>query len=473
MMGDKIKPVHIANALIRAEHQCTGRMKDLKNLMTATSLRETPESRISAVSQMLERSRERWGRLGEDVDPRRSILMTRFLPLVRSILSTDGATFGASPDMSSFSSPSALTVTRDPSDDHAGEFVYNIWFGSDEFKKLRILDLLHQFTDPNRDMETIDDLTALLIPLTDEMVPLRRRDPVSIPLDYNSSQVVAEMRRAASNLATFEDAVQPNRISTLQRIILLGAISVFFFVASRYSEENAELQQVLLLDASNSRNSTIAEASEISVSQILAKARALMAQLLENALTTTDANWAENPQATLIKLFQTIGETTTSLSTKIMLELLDEIKESGLLLKDELPSRLIDLPSIGSKGVDSYLRLLGVRCGLLYPQQKNPQKRLIPTDRTIEVLVAGTIDLAGPPLEYRDFLDQFYDRWHIIVGGRQEDASILDKMGAQVPTTDLIINSERFLSRLEDLGLAKRLADTVGIVGLMEDSRNA
>ena len=127
------------------------------------------------------------------------------------------------------------------------------------------------------------------------------------------------------------------------------------------------------------------------------------------------------------------------------------------------------MPNSG-RGLDGYLRLLGVRSGLLYPQQKNPNKRLVPTDRTLEVLVASSIDVNAPPLEYRDFLEVLRQRWSIVVGGTPSDGPLLAQIGAHVPNRELTENSERFLSRLESIGLARRLADSVAVVGLLEDS---
>jgi hypothetical protein len=71
-------------------------------------------------------------------------------------------------------------------------------------------------------------------------------------------------------------------------------------------------------------------------------------------------------------------------------------------------------------------------------------------------------------MEYRDFLDRFYDRWHIVTGGRLQDAVILSDTGIPVPTADLTENADRLLSRLEMLGLARKLADSVAVVGMME-----
>jgi hypothetical protein len=90
-------------------------------------------------------------------------------------------------------------------------------------------------------------------------------------------------------------------------------------------------------------------------------------------------------------------------------------------------------------------------------------------DRTLEVIVASTFDLAGRPMEYRDFLDALYVRWGIIVGGRLEDPRILAEAGKPVSIADLTDNSARFLNRLQSLGLARKMADSVAVVGLTEN----
>ncbi|WP_227243261.1 hypothetical protein [Paraburkholderia caribensis] len=62
VMEVKIKPVHIANALMRTEHQCTGRMPVLEQLFEATLQRNSIDKRVAAVQSMLESQRDRWGR---------------------------------------------------------------------------------------------------------------------------------------------------------------------------------------------------------------------------------------------------------------------------------------------------------------------------------------------------------------------------------------------------------------------------
>jgi len=328
-MEAKIKPVHIANALMRTEHKCVGRMSVLKQLFQATLNQSAIEDRLAAAKGLVENHRERWGRLGEAEDLRSSALMNKVLPLIRTLLGADGAVFGVSPELSSFSSPTALTVTGDVSDDGAGAFVHRLWGGNSESDRLDILDLLNSLTAPDFDP--------------------------------------------------------------------LGAINTFL-----ESNGNAPI-----------------EASHATIKR-LAEIRA------------------------------------DALPEEIEAESSDEIIRA--------------IEGSSGRGLDGYLRLLGIRSGFLYPQQKNPKKRLVPTDRTLEVLVASVVDVSTSPIEYRDFLDLLRQRWGIVVGGRIDDSELLRDVGAHVPARELTENSERFLSRLESIGLARRLADSVAVVGLMEDS---
>ncbi len=470
LMESKIKPVHIANALMREEHRVVGRMADLKHLMTATAAKETPERQQEAARRLVERSRERWGRLADEPDLKKSVLMTKVLPLLRTILGTDGAAFGATPEMSSFSSPSALTVTRDPSDDHAGAVIHRLWNGNTPEDRLPILVLLHRLTDPKQDLANLDDLTAVLAPLAED------------PTDYNPSNFLGEdlanrpfteidqaLRAAAADLSRYEEDLRPNPIATLQRIIVLASVSLFTFAASRGHVWAGLPRRPLLLDTVGSnRHSGVASASEQTVKRLLDDGRRYMALVLTQLLDEQDPDWPDCPAETLAKLFESHLKKTKMPSLKNVSEIAEELREEGANIREVLPDRLMDTIDNASRGLDGYLRLLGIRAGLLYPQQKNPMKRLIPSDRTLEVLVASTIDVTQRPMEYRDFLDRFYERWHIVTGGRLEDALILADAGIPVPTADLTENADRLLSRLEMLGLARKLADSVAVVGMME-----
>ncbi|MCY1072545.1 hypothetical protein OV090_47805 [Nannocystis sp. RBIL2] len=424
---------------------------------------------------MLERNRERGGRLGEDADLRRSALVTKVLPLLRKILSIDGGVFGKSAEFASFSSPTALTITRDPSDEQAGSFVHRLWSRS---PRLRVLDILRTLTSADKPLSDVDDLSAVLIPLTEGTTPLRRDSEGLEPAQSTLTSVETCLRDAARDLAAYEENVLPNPMATLQRIVLLASISVFYHAATRAREAVQLPRRVLLLDASNAkRSSIIAEASEATVTALSADARAYMARTLRELLAATEGSrrgkkrWMDDPERAVSEMFKSHLRSKTPPHLKEVVDALEEIEAGGADVEEELPVRLVGiLDSSGGRSLEGFIRLLGVRCGLLYPQQKNPHKRLVPMDRTLEVLVASTFDLSGPPLEFRDFLEEFYRRWGIVVGGRLEDARLLTAAGTPVPSAELTENAERFLTRLESLGLARKMADSVAVVGLMENT---
>ena len=470
MMEGKLRPVHVANALMRSEHGTTGRMSDIKMLMTATASKESSETRLAATRAMLDASRDRWGRLGEEKDLRRSALVARVLPLLRTILASDGAAFGTSPEQSSFSSPTALTVTGDPSDDHAGDFVHRLWSGPNGEERLALLELVKEASSAQRDLSLVDDLTAVLAPLSDDLKPWRKREWFYEDLTSDRpSHVAANLRAAATDLGTYERHARPNPIATLQRIVTLASISIFFHAASRACEWTGSPRRILLLDSSGSKTSSVASASESLVTRLMDDSRAYMAAVLTDLLAGVRPSWADDPLAAIAELASTYGVKKSTYSLKLLAEVMDEITDVGGSMRTDLPRGLVEcIDGSGGRSLDGFLRLFGVRCGLLYPQQKNPNKRLVPADRTLEVLTVSTFEATRRQLEYRDFLNALHSRWGIVVGGRPEDGALLAAAGPEVDSASLALNSERLLSRLESLGLARRLADSVAVVGMME-----
>lgn len=472
VMEQKIKPVHIANALMRVEHECVGRMSVLKQLFEATLAQSAIDDRLKAAKSLVESHRERWGRLGETEDLRSSALMTKVLPLIRTLLGTDGATFGVSPDLSSFSSPTALTVTGDISDDGAGAIVHRLWSGMSPSDRLDILDLLNSLTTPDKDASELDDLSALLAPLVEETREKKRPVWGAEDLATAYSPIETSLRESAKSLAAYERKLKSNPIATLQRVVLLAALSVFVHASTRPRERSGMPERILLVDASGDSYSNVADASTRCVVRMISDARAYMADVLRDLMRSVSPTWYENPLGAINTFLETKGNAPIEASNTTI-KRLAEIRADALPeeIESESAEEIIRaIEGSSGRGLDGYLRLLGIRSGFLYPQQKNPKKRLVPTDRTLEVLVASVVDVSSPPLEYRDFLDLLRHRWGIIVGGRIDDSTLLSDVGSHVPARELTENSERFLSRLEAIGLARRLADSVAVVGLLEDS---
>ena len=472
VMEVKIKPVHIANALMRTEHQCVGKMPVLEQLFVATLQKNSLDKRVAAVQSMLESQRDRWGALGQAQDIKSSTLMTKVLPLIRTLLGADGAAFGSSPQFSSFSSPTALTVTGDPSDDGAGAFIHALWGGREGADRLPILDLLAELTSPDKAPEKMDDLSALLVPLVDSTRPRAGHAFSALDMLGGFSPIEQELRTAARYLCAYETKLRPNPISSLQRIIVLAALSVFRHGATRAQERAGGPQRLLLLDASSDHYSDIARASTGCVARLVGDACNYMASVINDLLEQQLPDWPRSPLAAVNGLLESAQHAPLDDSSQLaqrVREIAADFEDPEDVRREVTDELLSQVEGNQRQGLDGYLRMLGIRAGFLYPTQKNPNKRLNPADRTLEVLVASTVDATQPPVEYRDFLEMLRNRWAIVAGGRAEDAAELDTyMGVKVPVRALRDNSDRFLDRLESLGLASRLADSVAVVGLLE-----
>lgn len=489
VMSGKIKPVHIANGLFRETLGTVGQTTNLSYVFTYTSSRSTEEQRQEAMNKLLDRSKEKWGRLAEDAMSREGALGKQVLPMLRAILGTDGAAFGSAKSigLSSLTTPTGNLVTSDASDEHAGAFLAALWSISTEesMAKSSLLSLLRSIIDPERDLSTADDLTVLLAPLAEGVRERRPDEAIAKCQDLQKFQeglteydpVLWELRQAADMLSVYEQTVRPNAIATLERIICLGSLTVFFYMATRGRIWARLPARPLLLQATGKPNSPIAKASEESVLQLTIRdpkqyLTSLLQSILENLGAEPDSwlnlwdsgkIWEELSSQTGVKRESKFDAEIRDL-TKIVAQREPDIESEEIFR--EIIDKLLEKDT-GS--LVDYLRGLGLKSGLLYPQQKNPKKRVCPEDRVVEVLVAGTVNVVDEFVEYQEFLERLWKRFGIITGGHPEDEFLLSQAGiSRVSSKYLRQNADAFLKRLEDQGFAKRMADGKALVGLVE-----
>jgi len=489
-MTGKIKPVHIANGLFREILGSAGKTANLKQMLIYTAAGSSEQERQAAMESLLEKAGESWGRLADDALTKEGALGRQVLPMLRTLLGTDGAVFGKSIDQSSLTTPTGLLVTGDPSDEHAGALLKALWKVPSPHSESgqSLLDLLESIIDPQRDLSIADDLTVLFSPLVEE-VKTRNLDAAALECEdmrqfraqqENYDSVLFELRKAADLLCVYEQAVRPNPIATLERIICLGSLTIFFYMATRGRTWAGLPARPLLLQAIGKFESPIARASEQSVQELIVSdsKRYLIALLgaLVEPLGSQPGEWLNLWKRGDLKL-RLIDHYNLSPKPKDIQEMNDFdwlVRQTDDDIEpDDLLGEIVD--KIKEKdSLEDYLRLLGLRSGLLYPQQKNLRKRVYPEDRVIEVLVAGTTDVVNEMIEYQDFLERLWRRFGIVTGGLPEDEYRLTDAGVQrVSSKYLRENSEAFLKRLEEQGLAKRMADSKALVGLMETSRGS
>ena len=485
-MSGKIKPVHIANGLFRETLGAVGRTTNLKNVLIYTAARSTEEERQQAMNKLLDRSKENWGRLAEDATTRDGALGKQVLPMLRSLLGTDGAVFGKSIDQSSLTASTGNLVTGDPSDEHAGAFLKALWSipTDPSTPDSSLLTLLQSIIDPERDLTTADDLTVLLSPLAEGVRERKPDEAIANCQDLQKFQetgaaydpVLWELRLAADMLAVYEQAVRPNAMATLERIVSLGSLTIFLYLSTRGRIWAGLPARPLFLQATGKPNSPIAKASEECVQQLTIRdpkryLTLLLQSVLDNLSTEPDGwlelwdserIWEELSSQTGVKREPKFDAEIREL-TKIVVQREPDVEPEEVL--GEIMDKLLEKDN-GS--LVNYLRGLGWKSGLLYPQ-KNPKKRVCPEDRVIEVLVAGTVNVVDEFVEYQEFLERLWKRFGIVTGGHPEDEFLLSQSGiSRVSSKYLRQNAEAFLKRLEDQGFAKRMADGKALVGLIE-----
>jgi len=486
-MSGKIKPVHIANGLFRETLGTVGRTTNLKHVLIYTAAGSTEEERQQAMNKLLDRSKENWGRLAEEATTKEGALGKQVLPMLRSLLGTDGAVFGKSIDQSSLTTSTGNLVTGDPSDEHAGAFLKALWSipTNPLVPDSALLTLLQSIIDPDRDLNTADDLTVLLAPLAEGVRERKPDEAIANCQDLQEFQeagaaydpVLWELRLAADLLAVYEQAVRPNAMATLERIVCLGSLTIFFYMATRGRVWAGLPIRPLLLQATGKPNSPIAKASEECVQQLTVRdSKRYIALLLESLLKKLSAE----PDAWLNlwdsgKIWEELtSQTGVQRGSKFDAEIRDltniVAQREPDIEPEEVIGEIIDkLLEKDNGSLVDYLRGLGWKSGLLYPQQRNPKKRVCPEDRVVEVLVAGTINVVDEFVEYQEFLERLWKRFGIITGGHPEDEFLLSQSGiSRVSSKYLRQNADAFLKRLEDQGFAKRMADGKALVGLVE-----
>lgn len=123
-----------------------------------------------------------------------------------------------------------------------------------------------------------------------------------------------------------------------------------------------------------------------------------------------------------------------------------------------------------SGGPHSFLLSLGRRSGLLYPhfQGRSRERRAMPSVRVLEMMIKACV-AREETLSLEAFLERLWQRFGCIIGGRLtdewSDADVLAEHGISVEIDSLAANTESFIDELVAMGLARRYPDGVTFVG--------
>lgn len=469
-----IKPVHLANGLMRA---VTGSWYDLEPLLHVMVARKYG---AAIPDRTLERLLTRdWGGAlaafrGDDREFER---MRRYL---RGILNADGAVF-PSADHSSVSLTCGLMASRDSSDRGLGEFAFELLGGAD----VEMVKLLAARADVAR---PTDPLTIAAWPLLGGPArPSTRSGRSTHALKQRHCKaVLAEFAKAVECLASHEEE-QGNRLRTLQRAVHFSLVATHAHAQAISSPGGLDDRAPALLVTDVAKGTQLAVASERSVRLIHERLASWLAEKLAQRIEAKKAlNEGDEPLVLgslnghevrrLLKAIGSAGKVSAAPDEELLAERMSAFNQARRLYGKDvarcIATTLVEcyLREYESGGPRQALTRMGARAGLLYPhaQGRSAQKRFQPSTAILDMLVRACVS-ATETVPLHDFLERLWRRFGMIVGDRKDsawnDGEVLHRNGVSVDPAALVENTEAFVSQLVTMGLARRYPDNVTFVG--------
>jgi hypothetical protein len=150
----------------------------------------------------------------------------------------------------------------------------------------------------------------------------------------------------------------------------------------------------------------------------------------------------------------------------------EALELNGRDISGSLAAALVEsyLDEFESGGPRPFLQKLGRTAGLLFPPfaGRSKEKRISPSVTMLDTLVRACVPV-GELIPVEDAFQALWLRFGLIVGGRVNteptDLELLERTGIQLDPTDLDENVELFVDECVRLGLARRYADNVSLIG--------
>lgn len=475
-----IKPVHVANGLVRAVQGVRYDTRRLHEFVVWWKRGQQPDEERT-FEALLKAQPQFYGGFGAEFDRSRRY--------ARGLLGGDGALF-PSVDHSSFSLTNALMVTPDNMDWQLGLFAAGLMGDPAEPSTLSAAVRDASCPDAPR-----DPLTALVWPLLDDGEPKEvlqgthaLRVKKALGRRHNAG-FVAAMSEAAQCLATHERA-QGNQMRTLQRAVQFACVATVAHAQALAAGGRMSKRPPALMTLAGHRSSDVAVASERSLDLVLRRFEEWLAVRLGGLINKgvplsegedpfpTDTTDLRSIRPLLAKIAPAKrGDPTPS--DALIRERVHYYKRARTLLGDEaepaqvLARGLVDAYSrefASSGGPKKFLRGIGCKIGLLYPHfaGRTREKRYRPSVPVLDMLVRACVP-TGETVALPVFLERLWERFGLVVGGRRDDswddAAFLAHHDLPVDTSTLVENCERLVDELVAMGLARRYADDVTFVG--------
>ena len=264
----------------------------------------------------------------------------------------------------------------------------------------------------------------------------------------------------------------PNKLIHLRQFNILNIYEIILYISNLEHEYGlSNKNNPILLDFSGDSKSEIAMASTWCVMQINQSLARCYSKLLADELKE-EYPWVEKimdyKDIPLYdgKIPSNKKEKETAMAFK---EIFDNAKERAALVKTDDEKYMIFGEAVydmleyeGSSNVIKYIKNLALKSGIFYPQSNRViNKRFNLSLETLEVLIKSCVE-PNQSITINELLDLLWDRFNIIIGGRQKDVDILQNCGISHADFDALDeNKKQFEIVLENMNLAEILADGI------------
>ena len=458
--GTSIKPVHIAGGVFRMIYGKVADTTKIKRLSYVVSAKGVtpPNNELKKVLENLT-AEDKINNSIKDSD------FESLRIVMQKLLAADKGVFSGERDgMVSYSAGSKYFITNRATYEDAGEMMGLLINKFCPDLAAYIKSVLEEALDP---------ISLLFKPI--EITP----DDFSIP-----SSPSKEIKYAESNptfmwfVAGLKDSAEclienlqhhPNKLTQLRLFIHFCIFTLIRFMSlleSFFVPENKEkiLIRPFVIDFSNRSGSSIANMSELSFTQMHRSISRFYSWAFSEEFEGVDVsafNAEKCPQYEKGK-----KKRKKDGSEEIWKYAIDKVSK----IQNEQDKKMIigeaiyDILAIeGTSYPVKYIKALGVKTGVLYPQHDgHPNKRFILSQDVLEMIIKSCVK-SDEVIQNRVLRNRLWDRFGIIIGGSSFEINKLEENSSitQIENSLLEENFDNFASLLQDMDLAEIMADGI------------
>ncbi len=473
--SDSTKPPHIANGLFRV---CAGETCDTSEIhewvLSERRLNPKNEKKITSSAEIVEKYQD----ILQEGNLEKPENIKRFRLLLEEVFNQDNTVYPSLEFSVMTISSHWLIRNRVNPEAHIGDFIYGILSKEIDGKQSPAIELIRDALKNDT-----DDLTRLISPIIafpskDVKRNIFEVDAFSedeIKWDAYKARLREGFDRLAINIKAKGEA--KNSLLVLRRIICFVGFATFAYLTHANCAIYNGINPPIVIDAGGDLES-IKKASEQSYT--LAKKsvedyfvntiyKILKLEIADSSTTEACIKWIDEMVVSDSAKESDIKTAVTSYFNSFI----DEKDDPLLALSRALQIVLYTFRYKNNSPSD-YCRVLGTRCGLVGPRGNRANvKRYLVNSFTLETITLSI--LSEDDLRYGIDLKELSEKavlaYNILLGSSaDEEYEILEKHNIAQSTPgdlrgDLSLNAQRLADTYISLGLAKRYADGVTLIG--------